>query len=144
VSLIPLSRRELLGAGCALAGSGGTGCAILRGGASHPLLRRAAANGVLRLERSALSGDGPLEVAPGGSLPNLLLVRRSGGQWAAVAADCTHRGCTIDWSPSADEWQCPCHGSRFAPDGPVREGPATDALRRFAVTEEGDAIVIAF
>jgi Rieske Fe-S protein len=32
-------------------------------------------------------------------------------------------------------WDCPCHGSRFAPDGTVLSGPAAEDLRRIEISE---------
>lgn len=50
------------------------------------------------------------------------------GQVHAVSAICTHLGCTVGFNHSDTTWDCPCHGSRFATDGTVIQGPATKNL----------------
>ncbi|GAA1496818.1 FAD-dependent oxidoreductase [Paeniglutamicibacter kerguelensis] len=50
------------------------------------------------------------------------------GQVHAVSAVCTHLGCIVDFNPADVTWDCPCHGSRFATDGNVIQGPAVAAL----------------
>lgn len=56
----------------------------------------------------------------------------SDGVTCAVAAVCTHLGGILRWNDEAGSWDCPLHGSRFAVDGSVLEGPATRPLRRRA------------
>jgi Rieske Fe-S protein len=34
----------------------------------------------------------------------------------------------LNWNDAECSWDCPLHGSRFAPDGTVLEGPATRDL----------------
>jgi glycine/D-amino acid oxidase-like deaminating enzyme/nitrite reductase/ring-hydroxylating ferredoxin subunit len=41
---------------------------------------------------------------------------------------CTHLGCEVRFNSAETSWDCPCHGSRFAVDGTVLEGPAVTAL----------------
>jgi glycine/D-amino acid oxidase-like deaminating enzyme/nitrite reductase/ring-hydroxylating ferredoxin subunit len=76
------------------------------------------------------------EIAPGEGA----IVRRDGEQVAAyrdddgtlvaVSARCTHLGCLVTFNDAERSWDCPCHGSRFAPDGAVLEGPAVHRLER--------------
>lgn len=54
--------------------------------------------------------------------------RDEDGTTRAVSARCTHLGCLVAFNATEKAWECPCHGSRFAPDGSVLQGPATEAL----------------
>ncbi|MCV7267732.1 FAD-dependent oxidoreductase [Mycolicibacterium doricum] len=44
---------------------------------------------------------------------------------------CPHLGGIVNWNDSDESWECPLHGSRFAPDGTLLEGPATRDLTRY-------------
>ncbi len=42
---------------------------------------------------------------------------------------CTHMGCELGWNNAEHTWDCPCHGSRFTPEGSIVEGPALNYLK---------------
>lgn len=54
--------------------------------------------------------------------------RDAGGQLLVVSSVCPHMGCIVHWNGIEKSWDCPCHGSRFAPDGTLIEGPAQHGL----------------
>jgi glycine/D-amino acid oxidase-like deaminating enzyme/nitrite reductase/ring-hydroxylating ferredoxin subunit len=56
--------------------------------------------------------------------------RDDAGQLFCVSPVCTHMGCDVAWNKAEKSWDCPCHGSRFAPDGAVLNGPAKKPLER--------------
>jgi glycine/D-amino acid oxidase-like deaminating enzyme/nitrite reductase/ring-hydroxylating ferredoxin subunit len=58
----------------------------------------------------------------------LAVSRRETGELDAVSAACTHLGCIVRWNAAERSWDCPCHGSRFAPEGDVLHGPAVEPL----------------
>jgi cytochrome b6-f complex iron-sulfur subunit len=73
-------------------------------------------------ERVAVQGEGA-------KYPTYLVID-SGPEIAAYAIQpvCPHLGCTVDWEPSSQQFLCPCHGSRFDPQGRRLQGPAATAL----------------
>ena len=54
----------------------------------------------------------------------------TGRRLHAVSPTCTHLGCQLNFNAAERSWDCPCHGSRFAPDGSVLQGPAVHRLER--------------
>jgi glycine/D-amino acid oxidase-like deaminating enzyme/nitrite reductase/ring-hydroxylating ferredoxin subunit len=80
-------------------------------------------------ERDALDairpGDGVV-VEIGGE--HCAAYRDEHGLLRMVSALCPHRGCTVGFNDAEKTWECPCHGSRFATDGTLLQGPARGPL----------------
>jgi glycine/D-amino acid oxidase-like deaminating enzyme/nitrite reductase/ring-hydroxylating ferredoxin subunit len=60
--------------------------------------------------------------------------RDASGVLTVRSAVCTHMGCNVAWNDAERTWDCPCHGSRFAPTGEVISGPAEEPLRELPST----------
>ncbi|MCH8685095.1 FAD-dependent oxidoreductase [Pedomonas mirosovicensis] len=61
-------------------------------------------------------------------LKKLAIFRDESGTLHVRSATCTHAGCVVHWNPFERCWDCPCHGSHFAVDGSVLNGPALTSL----------------
>jgi glycine/D-amino acid oxidase-like deaminating enzyme/nitrite reductase/ring-hydroxylating ferredoxin subunit len=97
----------------------------------------AAAAARLAIDRLRTPSADAVEALPAGAgavvrsgLGAVAVHRRDDGSLVAVSARCTHLGCLVRWNQAERTWDCPCHGSRFTPEGDVVEGPAVSALPR--------------
>ena len=61
-------------------------------------------------------------------LSKIAACRDASGKLHLHSAICTHLGCHVHWNSTEQCWDCPCHGSHFAPDGAVLNGPAIKPL----------------
>jgi glycine/D-amino acid oxidase-like deaminating enzyme/nitrite reductase/ring-hydroxylating ferredoxin subunit len=74
------------------------------------------------------------DIQPGGGaivrrgLSKIAIYRDREGTLHERSAVCTHLGCIVAWNATESTWDCPCHGSRFDPDGKVLNGPAIAPL----------------
>lgn len=62
-------------------------------------------------------------------LSKIAACRDMDGKLHLNSAVCTHLGCHIHWNSTEQCWDCPCHGSQFAPDGKVLNAPALTPLK---------------
>ncbi|MBE9203960.1 cytochrome b6-f complex iron-sulfur subunit [Synechocystis salina LEGE 06099] len=75
--------------------------------------------------------------------PTYLIVKEDSSLDSIGIVDvCTHLGCTFPWNSNDQEFQCPCHGSRYHPDGSVVRGPAPLPLKIVQVAVVDDHILI--
>jgi len=65
----------------------------------------------------------------------IAVYRGAEGEVHRLSAVCTHLKCIVHWNSLEKSWDCPCHGSRFAPDGAVVNGPALGGLEPEQKTE---------
>ena len=107
--------------------------------------------GMLRLPKAAVlsSPSKKFRVALPDSLPagqpyvppgrSVALFRDAEGVYA-ISTVCTHLGCIVQ--SVGDEFECPCHGSRFDSTGAVTKGPAPTALPWCKVEKRGEDFVV--
>ena len=90
-----------------------------------------------------LSGIDELAPGQGGILRQGLskraVCRDLSGKLHFHSATCTHLGCVVRWNSTEQCWDCPCHGSQFAPDGSVLNGPAISPLEKVESLGQSDA-----
>ncbi len=133
----PVPRRDVLG----LAALGAMASSLLF-----------ALGGILRLPRAAVLPTParkfkvalPESLAPGvGFVPEgraVALFRDADGSVFALSTICTHLGCIVKTQTAG--FECPCHGSKFAPNGDVTHGPAPKPLAWLEVTAAGGEWIV--
>jgi glycine/D-amino acid oxidase-like deaminating enzyme/nitrite reductase/ring-hydroxylating ferredoxin subunit len=89
------------------------------------LIRDRLAGSKFRTLRSIARGQGRITEHQG---QRVAAYRDADGALTLRSAVCTHMGCIVGWNAAEKTWDCPCHGSRFLPDGSVMSGPAEAPL----------------
>jgi Rieske Fe-S protein len=132
----PIPRRDFLGLSALAAAAGSMLFAVV---------------GMLRLPKAAVLASPskkftvtlPESLAVGESFvpPGrpVALFRDSDGVYA-ISTICTHLGCVV--KASSEGFECPCHGSRFGPDGSVTKGPAPRALPWLKVSSSDGGLIV--
>lgn len=69
----------------------------------------------------------------------LAVSKDQAGELHVVSAECTHMNCHVHWNNAETSWDCPCHGSRFTPDGKRIVGPAVTDLKPKEICVEANA-----
>ena len=107
--------------------------------------------GMLRLPKPRVSPDvsslvrlGKASKFPPGAvcvLPEQKVCVLSTGQGIGVISlVCTHLGCIVTGTETG--FDCPCHGSKFDPDGKVLGGPAPRSLPWLTVSQRPDGTLM--
>lgn len=68
-------------------------------------------------------------------LNKLAVYKDENGNVNVFSAVCPHLGCIVQWNAEEKSFDCPCHGSRYAKEGVVINGPATIGLERVNIKE---------
>lgn len=58
----------------------------------------------------------------------------------AISAVCTHLGCMVNYI--AEQFECPCHGSKFNAAGYVLKGPAKLPLNYLSLTLSPEGVLV--
>ena|ERR1051325_4111515 len=69
-----------------------------------------------------------------------IIIARSSSGFIALSAHCTHAGCNVNFD--GNSFPCPCHGSRFAQDGSVMQGPANSPLTKYQTSLTGTMLKV--
>jgi len=102
------------------------GCAKSTDGPSSGTSGPANVNFILDLNASAnaaLSNNGGFIISN-----DVIVVRKSAGNFIAVQRSCTHENYSLTYQPSNSRFYCPNHGATFSESGAVGNGPANRAL----------------
>lgn len=77
---------------------------------------------------------------PGGAMlidtsrDTIMVIRMSSTDVIALSAICTHAGCSMNFNNGSQLLECPCHGSKFAENGQVVQGPAVRPLTTYTAS----------
>ena len=127
-----LTRRTILGA--AVAGAAAAPLAACANSAEAPAAQTPKAG-------QALAATTDIGVGGATIVDGTLISQPTAGVFDGFIARCTHAGCAL--AVKGDSVDCPCHGSKFAFDGTVTQGPATKPLTSRPLTVQGGEIMIA-
>jgi len=85
--------------------------------------------------------DGWREVV---SAQSVYVNRTGDDNFEVLSAICPHLGCSVSWQKGQDEFVCPCHGGRFAPDGKHISGPPPRSMDRLPMRVNNGKLQVHF
>ena len=80
----------------------------------------------------------PLPVSGFHAKRDFLLFAGNNDAPRAISRTCTHLGCRVNFLEDKQIIECPCHQSRFTPEGTLISGPAKKDLPAFAIEIQAD------
>lgn len=80
----------------------------------------------------------------GVELAAVWIQKKRDGSVSALSSICPHLGCSVDYLPDNDCFNCPCHGSVFTRDGQVSSGPSPRALDPLETRVENGKVLVKF
>ena len=80
----------------------------------------------------------------GVELAAVWIQKKRDGSISAVSSICPHLGCSVDYLPESDCFNCPCHGSVFTRDGRVSSGPSPRGLDPLETRVENGKVLVKF
>ena len=131
-----ISRRDYLG----LAGVGSAAAAIVFSTAGMVRLPKPRVlpevTGLLRLGNPSTFPPGTVTVLP----EHKVCVFGTEDGIGVMSLVCTHLGCIVKKLQTG--FDCPCHGSKFGPQGELLGGPAPSSLPWWAVSQAPDGTIL--
>ena len=94
--------------------------------------------GPIKLSSTSNYAPGTATYVPEGRL----YIANTGTNLFAVSQKCPHLGCRVKFCDSSGWFECPCHGSLFDIGGEWIQGPSPVGMSRYALTTEGDTLVV--
>ncbi|MBX9572519.1 MAG: Rieske 2Fe-2S domain-containing protein [Candidatus Obscuribacterales bacterium] len=71
-----------------------------------------------------------------------ILIRTPKDRFVAYSQKCTHLACPVQYSPTSNKLECPCHDGHFSVEtGEVLQGPPPRRLPRVIIERDGDLLV---
>lgn len=137
------SRRDFLKTACgfcAALGTVGMTATLLEGCTSIPVVKASPQNNRITVPLASFGESKYVFVRASGSESDILLIKKTDGNYNALLMQCTHEAQPLTVSGSSI--YCASHGSSFDLDGKVTKEPATRPLQKYPVTVETDSVVI--
>jgi nitrite reductase/ring-hydroxylating ferredoxin subunit len=73
---------------------------------------------------------------------NEVILVRYQGRVYAFGLWCPHQNTALNWVAGDDQFQCPKHHSKYRPTGQFISGRATRNMDRYAVSRDGNVVVV--
>ena len=74
--------------------------------------------------------------------PNEVILVRNQGAVYAFSLSCPHQKTALRFKENDNRFECPKHKSKYQPDGTYISGRATRSMDRYALTRQGDEILV--